>query len=88
MTPFFFALVLMTALPLLIVGLFALSRRYPDGAPASRLWMPLAILAALFATLAIVRVVDGSLMRGLAHAASALAAGSLALIQRSKSRAE
>jgi hypothetical protein len=82
---FWLFVVLMAAWPLVLVALFALSRRFPSGVPDRKRWMLWAALAPVYLAGSIYFLISGAHGRGFSFVALAIAAAAFALDQRRRS---
>jgi len=79
---FWLVVILLAAWPLILVALFAMSRRFPSGMPPRRRWTVWAALALFYLVGSVYLVASGARVRGLSFVALAIAAMAYALHQR------
>jgi hypothetical protein len=82
---FWLVVVLMAAWPLVLVALFALSRRFPSGVPDPRRWILWAGVAAFYLAGSLYFLNSGAGGRGLGFVALGIATAAYALDQRRRS---
>ena len=79
---FWFLFVLLGAWPLILVGLFALARRYPAGLPVYRRWAFWAVLGAVWLAGSVYHFIVGRTAWGVVYLALGTAGAVNALDQR------
>lgn len=83
---FVFVLILVSAWPLVLVGLFALDRRFPSGVPPQQRWMPWGAGTVFYLGSSVFFFVTGASVRGILFLTAGIAAAALTLDQRRRSR--
>jgi hypothetical protein len=81
---FWIIFTLLAALPLVLVGLFAVARRFPPGLPPHRQWILSAAAASIYVLASVSRLIEGEVGRGLLLLASAIIWAVGALIMRKR----